>query len=129
VALETDPIDLLLDDDNDLVITTDLQFSRGIPAVSQAGRIALQMFQEEWFLDLDVGIPYWAKILGQKPKTAITAARLAFQAALEDIDSVLGILQLDIEYLQETRDLEITWRVRCEFGDTDADTISISVGG
>ncbi len=129
MALETDPIDLLLDEDNDIVITTDLQFSRGLPAVVQSGRIALQMFQEEWFLDLDAGIPYWTKILGQKPNIASEAARLAFRSTLEEIDSVLGVLQLDVEFDPVTRNMDINWRVRCEFGDTDVDTIAISVGG
>ena len=62
--LENEPRDLLLDITNDLVIESDdFVFARGIDAVTQSCRIALQMFEEEWFLDLDVGIPYWQNIL------------------------------------------------------------------
>jgi hypothetical protein len=129
MALLTDPRDLLLDDDNDLVITSDLQWSRGIPAVMQSCRIALQMFQGEWFLDLDAGIPYWDQILGQKPATAIAAASAAFRDTLVNIESVVEVLRCDVTYSGATRILTVIWRVRTEFGDTPTDTLALSVGG
>lgn len=129
MALLLDPRDLLLDADNDLVVTTDLQWSRGIGAVVQSCRIALQMFQGEWFLNLDVGIPYWEDIFGKKPSTAIAAANAAFRDTLNSIESVLSVLRCDVEYNGTSRVLSVTWRVRTKFGDTPTDTIQLSVGG
>lgn len=128
MALVTDPRDWLLDKDNDLVITTDLQWSRGLPAVVQSCRIALQMFQGEWFLDLDAGIPYWNNILGQKPGTAVVAARTAFRSALMAVESVTEVLKLDVTYDGKTRSMKITWKVRCSFGDTPTDVLALAGG-
>ncbi len=129
MPLETDPRDLELDEDNDLVITTDLQWTRGIDAVVQSCRIALQMFQGEWFLDLDAGIPYWDKILAQKPDVAIAAAQAAFTDTLNAIEGVVSVLLMDVQYNNATRNLTINWRVRCVFGDTPTDTLALSIGG
>ncbi len=129
MALLTDRRDLLLDDDNDIIVTTDLQWSTGIAAVVQSCRIALLMFQGEWFLNLDAGIPYWDEILGKKPRIAIAAARAAFRSELEQVESVSSVLKLDITYAGNTRVLTVVWRVRTEFGDTPLDTIELSVGG
>lgn len=123
------PRDLLLDDDNDLVVGTDLAFSRGIQAVVQSIRIALQMFAGEWFLDLDAGIPYWQAILGQKPAAAVAAANLAFRNELTDTDGVLKVLKCAVTYDRDTRTMSIAWQVSTELGDTPPDTIALAVGG
>ncbi len=125
MALVTDPRDLLLDKNNDLVITTDLQWSRGIPAVMQSCRIALQMFQGEWFMNLDVGIPYWQSILGRKPGTAIAAAKSAFRQALASVESVVAVLKLDVTYNGVTRLMTVSWKVKTEFGDTPVDVLAL----
>jgi hypothetical protein len=126
--LETDPRDLLLDADNDLVVTDDLQFSYGLTGVTQECRIALQMFEDEWFLDLDAGEPYWNKILGFKRDQAIEAARVSFTDTLLAVEDVTGILKLNITFDPSTRGMDIDWRVRCTFGDTDTDTIAVATG-
>jgi hypothetical protein len=90
MPLLTDPIDLLLDDNNDLVFRDgDLVFSTGIEAVVQACRIVMQMFRGEWFLNLDAGLPYWESILGQKPAVAIQAATMYIRRELELVDGVV----------------------------------------
>lgn len=128
MPLLTDPIDLLLDSDNDLVIENgDLQFSRGIDAIVQQCRINLSMFQEEWFLNLDVGIPYWQNILGFKPAAAIAAARIFFTRELLAVDGVDGVTRLEITYTGPTRTLNIKWQVSTVFGDTPVDTINLRV--
>lgn len=126
--LLTDPIDLKLDNNNDLVIENgDLVFTRGIPAIVQQCRIRLQMFQGEWFLNLDAGIPYWQSILGEKPATAIEAARIFFRRELLTVDGVKQITKLDITYTGITRTLNVTWQVKTIFGDTPEDVIGLRV--
>ncbi len=127
--LETDPVDLLLGPDNDLVVTTDLQLSRGIPAIMQSCRIALLMFAGEWFLDLKAGIPYWESILAQKPEVAKKAAAIAFRAALLGVPGVQEVTKLEVDFAGGTRRMSITWRVRCAFGETPEDTLAPPLGG
>jgi len=129
LPLQSDPRDLLLGSDNDLVIGKDLSFTSGVQAVAQSCRIALQMFAGEWFLNLDVGIPYWDEILGQKPAVAIPAAELAFRDALRNVVGVLSIPVLTVQYVGATRALNVTWQVSTVFGDTPVDTLAITVGG
>ena len=128
MPLITDPIDLLIDDENDLVIENgDLQFSKGIDAVVQQCRISLQMFQGEWFLDLDAGIPYWQSILGQKPAVALAAARIYMRRELELIEGVDRVLKLDLSYTGTSRTLVVTWQVSTIFGETPVDTIDLRI--
>lgn len=121
------PRDLLLDADNDLVVTTDLQFSYGIEAVAQSCRIALQLFQGEWFLDLDAGIPYWDEILSQKPAVAAAVARQEFRRELEAIDGVINVLRLDVTYARTLRTLRVVWQVQTSLGNTPVDTLELAV--
>lgn len=124
----TDPIDLLLDDDNALVIENgDFVLVSGVDAIVQQCRIALQMFQGEWFLNLDAGIPYWERILGQKPNTAIAAAQIFFSRELLAVPGVNKILLLNITYTGVTRLLNISWQVSTVFGDTPVDVIDLRV--
>ena len=124
--LETEPRDLLLDRYNDLVVTTDLDWSRGIPGVMQECRIKLQMFRGEWFLDLDAGIPYWGQILGQKPAIAIAAIGASFTEALLGVEDVTAVTKMSVTYDRPTRSLSVTWQVRCTFGETPVDTLNLT---
>lgn len=124
--LITEPRDLLVVD-NDLVVTTDLAFSTGLVGVAQACKIVMQMFQGEWFLDLDKGIPYWGEILGQKPALAIPAASAAFTEALLRVEDVITVSKMTITFDGGARALVIKWQVRCTFGQTPVDTLAITV--
>lgn len=128
LPLTNEPRDLLLGPDNDLVITSDLAFSRGIAAVAQSCRIALQMVQGEWFLDLEVGIPYWEEILAQKPLIAIEASRVAFRRELLSIEGVIDVSKLDITYERSTRTMTVVWQVLTGLGETPLDTIALEIG-
>lgn len=128
LPLTNEPRDLLLDDDNDLVVTTDLAFSRGVDAVTQSCRIALQMVQGEWFLDMEVGIPYWENILAQKPLIAIEASRVAFRNELLSIEGVIDVTKMEITYERTTRTMTVDWQVLTGLGETPADTIALEIG-
>lgn len=127
--LANEPRDLLLGDDNDLVIGSDLSFSRGIGAVVQSCRIALLMFQGEWFMDLDAGLPYWQSILAQKPEVAIAAMRIFVNRELSLVEGVLEVTKLDVSYNASARELVVTWQVLTSLGETPVDTIALEIGG
>lgn len=125
--LQGEPRDLLLGADNDLVIEDgDFVFAYGLDAVAQECRIGVQMFAGEWFLDLDVGIPYWTSIMGFKPDVAIRAARIAFNAELLSVTDVLDVTRLDIEYDPVLRGMDVTWQVKTVLGETPPDTIALN---
>ena len=129
MPLIDEPQDLLLDDANDLVIEDgDLVFVRGIDAVKQACRIAMQMFRGEWFLDLDAGLPYWEQILGRKPAGGIEVAQLLIRNELRRVRGVVEVTRLDVSFTGATRRLSARWQVRTFFGETDVDTIVIATG-
>lgn len=123
-----EPRDWLLGPDNDLVIENgDFVFARGLDAVAQECRIAIQMFAGEWFLDLDAGIPYWQEILGFKPEAAIRAAQVAFTAELLAVQDVISVPLLDVKYVGATRTLNVRWQVKTVLGETPPDTIALAV--
>jgi len=126
LPLALEPRDLLLGTDNDLVIRNgDLVFSRGIEAVRQGCRIALLMFQGEWFANLLAGIPYYNGILGEKPTKAIAAARVAFRRELLSVPGVLEVLRLEVTFEGNTRTMSMNWQVRTALGDTPAELLPL----
>jgi hypothetical protein len=109
-----DKIDFLLDDNGDLVLTSDLVFSIGINAVAQGIRIRIQTFRGEWFLDLDHGVPYYQDLLGHKYNEI--KARAAFRDAILSSPGVDDLLSLEVEFNNQTRELTVEWEVQTSFG-------------
>lgn len=124
--LETDPRDLALDKQNDLIFENgDFQFTYGLDGIIQEARIKLQMFEGEWFLNLEAGIPYWNEILGQKPDVAIPAIAAHFNQTLLGIEDVTDVTKMSVAYNGKTRQLVVRWAVRSLFGNTPTDTLAI----
>lgn len=122
--LESEPVDLELGADGDLVVDSDVHFTRGLPAIVQGIRIRTLMFRGEWFLNLDEGVPYFQDILGRRFNP--TVARAAFRPALRLAPGVKQVESLDAVFNGATRELGVSWRVSTEFGDT-ADEITLTV--
>ena len=129
--LVTEPVSLLLDVDGDLDMTNGLRFATGLTAVMQGVRTRLGMFRGEWFLDLDLGVPYLERdgvtaaqaLLGQKfnePK-----ARAAFRTPILATPGVLSILSVVVTFDGSTREMRVTWKANTVFGDTPADTLTV----
>lgn len=123
--LESDPIDLLFDADGDLAIGPDggFQFASGLAGVAQAVRVRLLMFREEWFLNLDAGVPWYQEILGEKVDDSLLRQRII--EAVAATPGVVEILTLTIARDTATRRIAITIAVRTVFGDTEPDTLTI----
>lgn len=128
--LATDPRDFLLDPvTHDVIITDDLQWSRGLAGVAQDIKIALLMIRGEWFADLDDGVPYLERT-GVTADQALLGGRFnqeraltAFRAAILGVSDVVEILALTVVLDTRTRVLRVTWSVRTTFGDTVPDTL------
>lgn len=130
----TAPIDFLIDPiTGDIVITTDVQFSRGLTAKVQQANIALKSVKGEWFINDDDGVPYWERanvkaseaILGQKFDQLKALA--AFRVALSKVpDST--ITTLTVTFDNRARAVACTWRLLTIFGDTNLRTLIIPIG-
>lgn len=128
--LANEPRDLLLDANNDLVITGgDFQFARGITAVTQSCRISVQMYEGEWFLNLDAGIPYLDGILGKPAGMVELVAKKEYRDELLAVEGVLKITKLDTSFDPITRTLDVDWAVQSELGDTPVDSLKVNAKG
>lgn len=116
--LETDPLDILLDDDGDIVVDpiNGITFVSGIDGVAQLVRIALRLFRGEWFLDLDAGVPYLQTILGQKFNAETLREEIV--KAVVVVEGVVEITELTIDFDNATREVSVAVALRTQFGDT-----------
>ncbi len=108
--LKLDPVtgDLAIED-NDLVLID------GTEAVAQDIEIRLRFFLGEWFLDQRLGVPYYEKILGQKPR--LTAIAGIFRKAIMTTPGMLSITDFSLDYDGPTRALSVSFRGKCVDGD------------
>jgi len=104
-------MDLKLDTTGDLALTAeldDLVLVDGADAIAQDVSTRLKAFQGEWFLDTRVGMPYFQKILGQKPRLSVLQS--IFRDAVLSTPGVNSINDLVLDYVGETRVLSISFR-------------------
>lgn len=131
LPLITDPVDLLLGPDNDLVIQNgSFVFARGVPGVAQLVRIAIQMVAGEWFLNLAAGVKWFANenvaltdaILGTKYSPI--KARKEIRNAILGVQGVASLDVLETTFDTRTRTLSVSWQVTTAFGDTISDSLT-----
>jgi hypothetical protein len=120
--LATDEINLLLDDDGDLDLSSgDLELNYGVDAVAQDVSSALRAIRGEWFLDRSLGVPYQENdfvtgdeaLLGQKYREGY--ARDQFSAAILGVEGVADLLSLSVSFNASTRRMTVSWKVQCGF--------------
>ena len=117
--LSTEPVDLKLGPDHDLVLDEDLVFTTGLDAVRQDILVALRMVRGEWFNDLDEGVPY-LELLGEKYDEV--RAREIFRTAILRRPHVVALLdELGVSFDGPTRTLHVAFRVRTAFGDLEGE--------
>lgn len=102
-------MDIKLNSDHDILIENDaLVLVDGLDAIAQDLDICLQTFQGEWFLDTRIGLPWFQKILGQKPR--LNAIKSIFRDAILRVNGVSSILDLIIDFENTTRKLSVSFR-------------------
>lgn len=120
-------MDLLLNEG-----TNDLVFINGAcpvtqkltDIVSQRLKITLYTFLGEWFLDTDIGVPYFQQIFGKvRSKSTVD---LIFQRIIANDPDVIEILSFESD-LATTRDYSMTFQVRVS-DNTASLPITINVG-
>jgi hypothetical protein len=113
--------DLCIDLNNDLMIENgDLKLSDKKQSLKQQIKRALLTFKGEWFLDENIGLPYYQEILGQK--NSINAIKAIFVEAIQKIEGVKELVELKIR-LDDSRSLFIKFTII----DADNDVIKMEV--
>jgi len=92
----------------------DLVLTDGVEAVSQALDVRLQFFLGEWFLDTRLGVPYFEKILGQKPRLLVV--KQIYRDAILATPGVLELNDLLVDYNGSTRVISVSFSARCSDG-------------
>lgn len=103
--------DLLLDrDTHDLSIPGyDLQFVSGVDLIRQRIKQRLLTIQGEWFLNTDIGLPWFDQIIGKGAERPQISALLIREIA--ETEGVDAVVEFDLTLNRRTRQLVVLFRV------------------
>lgn len=128
--LETDPQGWLLDADGDLDVEAFAAgtFATGLVGVQQGIASRIRLCRGEWFLDLDLGVPYFESadvpaseaIIGQRFSEPYV--RDVMTQAIASAPGVTRILSLTLDFDSTTRELTVRWRTQTVFGEAEGTT-------
>lgn len=108
--------DLQLDDlTGDLVLVNgDLQLAAD--PVQQVS-IRLKFVRGEWFLDVEVGVPYFEDVFVKQPD--LDRIRAMYRTVIAETLGISDVRQIDLQYVPETRGLRVIWSADTEAGEID----------
>lgn len=101
---------MILETDNnqDLFVRDgDLATVEGIDEIKQLVGDTLRSFEGDWFLDLELGMPYFQTIF--KKATSIADIESVYLDAISSIDGILDITKFDLDYASGERTLNVTF--------------------
>ena len=102
--------DLLLSASHDLeIIDFDLRLTDDSTRVAQRVKRALLLFKGEYFLDSELGMPYYNDILGTK--NSLDSIRSLFINEISSVEGVKEINAFDMVFSDVTRELTIQLKV------------------
>ena len=90
-----------------VLVKGQLVIQGGIDDIAQDLKTRLQTVYGEWFLDTRIGIPYFTRILGQKPRLALV--KTIFKKAIQSTPGVIRITEFSMPYNGVTRSLNLTF--------------------
>lgn len=103
---------------NDLVIGPDFNLRFTVDnseLVSQKITNRLQTFRGEWYLNRDLGIPYYSDVFRKNPN--LPQIRSILLAAVKGVNGVEEIIRFDTELDSGTRQLNVDFTVRITTGE------------
>lgn len=114
--------DILLSSNGDLaIIDFDLKLTDETSVVAQRVKRALLLFKGEYFLDGNLGMPYYNDILGTK--NSIDTIQAIFINAIREVRGVADVKEFNIAFDNEVRTLTINMTIK----DTLDNEIDVSV--
>jgi hypothetical protein len=116
--------DLLLDATGDLIIENfDLKLTDETTEVKQRIRRKLLCFRGEWYLDEEIGTPYFP-VIGTKDTESIF--QMLRQSVLE-VKGVQDIMAFDVEIDATTRSAKVSLEVSTDNGTTVTDNVDLNI--
>jgi hypothetical protein len=110
--------DLSVDGTGDLlVVGGDLVMTYDIDGIAQDIKATLLLFQGEWFLAPDQGIPYFGSVLVKNPNLAVI--RGIFRRAIKGVLGVVDVLSIQLKFVGPNRQLQITHSTQTNSGIID----------
>lgn len=99
-------MNLLLNSDNDIqVIDGNIPLAKGIDQVEQAVGLHLKAFAGDWFLNFDLGIPYFQTIF--KKGVTLSQVEALYIDTILSVPAVLDLQTFNISFDAATRKLSI----------------------
>lgn len=95
-------------------------------AVAQAVLTALELFQGEWFLDNQAGVPYMQQILGYNTQSLYD---IILKQVIFNVQGVTGIVSYTSVLNPTTRKLTVTATINTQFGKFNFDINTINTVG
>jgi hypothetical protein len=95
-------------------VTTVSDLSETISRVKQY----IRTFQGEWFMDLNRGLPWFQRILGNKAITNSQAAE-AIRTGVLDLDGVTSVKQVDLTTDAVARRMSVALKIVTIYGGAD----------
>jgi hypothetical protein len=114
---ETLPQDLQLNlATNDLIFSNgDILLVKGLPAVQQQLSLTLKTFLGEWFLDEQIGVPYFQQIFVKRP--SVTLIETVFRSAILACPGIAEIDSLKFTLNRESREGRVDFKARTDWGE------------
>ncbi len=93
---------------NDIyTVDGDLPLVTGIEEIRQMTGQMLRSFQGDWFLDLELGMPFFQTIF--KKATSISDIEGIYLDRISAIPGILDITKFDLEYTKGSREINIVF--------------------
>ena len=93
----------------------------GLTAVSQRVRDRVFTFKDEWFLDLEFGVPFLTHILGQAKPNLVVIAAIFKREIRKSLGGEAVLTSLDVKFESATRKLTVSLLLTAPDGTESAD--------
>lgn len=103
----------------------DLTLIDGAEQVRQQLYLKLNLWREEWFLDLKFGTPWIEEVLGRSSVT-VGAARAAIVKSALEVDGVDEIEEFSYTLSNDVRKLTVSLRAKTRFGIVEVEDVYAS---
>jgi len=103
---------------NDLELTEDgnLRLVYDAEAIGQHARQRLTFYRGEWFLDPEVGVGWFGRVMGAQGQRNTAVAEALIKAAILKTPGVTGIVSIDTIFDKASRGVQVrTCEVETEF--------------
>lgn len=117
IAVDRETGDLALSADGTQVLFTEAT----VDTIEQRIRTRLQTFRGEWYLNEDIGVPYFDEVFVKNPDTSRIRALL--MAELSKVPGVSEIVSFDTSFNPGERTFSVAFKCRADTGETVEGTI------